>query len=101
MLRLLSVCVDVSGQRVLDEVSLQVRAGELVVIEGSRGAGKSCLARVAAVARRPHAGEVWIADRDVTTLQRSSLPSERHQTGGELMQNVPEIEMNQCMLDRK
>jgi ABC-type ATPase involved in cell division len=59
---------------VLDEVSLQVRAGELVVVEGGRGAGKSWLARVAGVMTRPDVGEVWLAERDVTALQRSSLP---------------------------
>jgi ABC-type ATPase involved in cell division len=66
---------------VLDEISLQVRAGELVVVEGARASGKSSLARVAAVLRRPDAGEVWIGERDVTTLQDTSLPYVRRNIG--------------------
>jgi ABC-type ATPase involved in cell division len=66
---------------VLDEVSLQVRAGELVVVEGHRASGKSSLARVAAVLRRPDVGEVWIGERDVATLQDASLPYVRRNIG--------------------
>jgi ABC-type ATPase involved in cell division len=66
---------------VLDEVSLQVRAGELVVVEGARASGKSSLARVAAVQARPDAGEVWIGERDVTALQDASLPYVRRNIG--------------------
>jgi cell division transport system ATP-binding protein len=66
---------------VLDEVSLQVRAGELVVVEGNRASGKSSLARVAAVLRRPDLGEVWIGERDVAPLQDASLPYVRRNIG--------------------
>lgn len=73
--------LSVAGRRVLDEVSLQARAGELVVLEGGRGAGKSALLRIAAALRRPDSGEVWIAEREVTRLQRSSLPFVRRNVG--------------------
>src|SRR5271154_6241367 len=66
---------------VLDEGSLQVRAGELVVVEGGRASGKTSLARVAGVLRRPDAGEVWIGARDVATLQGGSLPYVRRNVG--------------------
>src|SRR5258707_7941648 len=66
---------------VLDEVSLQVRAGELVVVEGTRASGKSSLARIAAVLRRPDLGEVWIGERDVAPLQDASLPYVRRNIG--------------------
>jgi ABC-type ATPase involved in cell division len=66
---------------VLDEVSLQVRAGELVVVEGGRASGKTSLARVAGVLRRPDVGEVWIGARDVATLQGGSLPYVRRNVG--------------------
>ncbi|HVU50395.1 MAG TPA: ATP-binding cassette domain-containing protein, partial [Polyangia bacterium] len=81
MLRLLGVSLRVGGRMVLDEVSLQVRAGELVVVEGQRASGKSSLARVAAVLRRPDAGEVWIGERDVAALQEASLPFVRRNIG--------------------
>jgi ABC-type ATPase involved in cell division len=81
VLRLLGVSLRVSGRMVLDEVSLQVRASELVVVEGVRGSGKTSLARVAAVLRRPDVGEVWIGARDVAALQDSSLPYVRRNVG--------------------
>lgn len=81
MLRLLGVSLRVSGRLVLDEVSLQVRAGELVVVEGHRASGKSSLARVAAVSSRPETGEVWIGERDVAGLQDASLPYVRRNIG--------------------
>jgi ABC-type ATPase involved in cell division len=81
VLRLLGVSLRVADHMVLDEISLQVRAGELVVVEGHRAAGKSSLARVAAVLRRPDVGEVWIGERDVSTLQETSLPYVRRNIG--------------------
>jgi ABC-type ATPase involved in cell division len=81
VLRLLGVSLRVAGRMVLDEVSLQVRAGELVVVEGARAAGKTSLARVASVLRRPDVGEVWIGERDVAALQDSSLPYVRRNVG--------------------
>jgi ABC-type ATPase involved in cell division len=81
VLRILGVSLRVAGRTVLDEISLQVKAGELVVVEGARGAGKSSLARVAAVQAQPEAGEVWIGERDVAGLQEASLPYVRRNIG--------------------
>jgi ABC-type ATPase involved in cell division len=78
---LLGISLRVADRMVLDEVSLQVRAGELVVVEGARGAGKSSLARVAAVLKRPEVGELWIGERDVAGLQDASLPYVRRNIG--------------------
>jgi ABC-type ATPase involved in cell division len=78
---MLGVSLRVGGRMALDGVSLQVRGGELVVVEGARAAGKSLLARVAAAQRGPDGGELWIAGRDVTALQRSSLPYVRRNVG--------------------
>ena len=81
MLRAIGVSLSRRGQNVLDQVSLQARAGEVVVVEGERGAGKSSLLEIAAALRRPDQGEVWIADRDLTGLQRGSLPYVRRNVG--------------------
>jgi ABC-type ATPase involved in cell division len=81
VLRILGVSVRLGDKMALDEVALQARAGELVVVEGGRGAGKTTLLQVAATMRFPDAGEVWVAGRDVTALQRTSLPYVRRNVG--------------------
>lgn len=43
VLELRSVSVDIDGRRILDDVSLDVRAGELLSIAGPNGAGKSTM----------------------------------------------------------
>jgi ABC-type ATPase involved in cell division len=81
VLRAIGVSSSREGRAVLDDLSLYAPAGEMVVVEGGRGAGKSTLLEISAGLRRPDAGEVWIAGRDVTGLQRASLPYVRRNVG--------------------
>jgi ABC-type ATPase involved in cell division len=74
VIRLEGVSLVRGGQAVLDEVTLAVNPGELVVVHGPRAAGKSALLAVAAARRAPDVGRVWISDRNVGGLQRASLP---------------------------
>ena len=66
---------------------MQARAGELLVIEGGRAAGKTLLLEIAGARRRPDSGEVWIANHNLMTLQRDSLPFVRRNIG--LASTVP------------
>jgi multiple sugar transport system ATP-binding protein len=50
----------------VDALSLEVRDGELLVLLGPTGAGKTTTLRLAAGLERPDAGEVWIGGRDMT-----------------------------------
>jgi len=59
---------------VLADVCLQVRAGELVVIWGQRGAGKTTLARLAAGLEQPDRGAVRFEGTDLKRPRRSSTP---------------------------
>jgi ABC-type ATPase involved in cell division len=81
VLRILGVSLRLGADFALEEVGLQAKSSELVMVDGGRGVGKSTLLQIAAALRRPQAGEVWIAGRDVTTLQRSSFPYVRRNVG--------------------
>ncbi|MFB4313997.1 ABC transporter ATP-binding protein [Actinomadura sp. 21ATH] len=58
------------GRRVLDDVSLRVRSGELVALVGLNGCGKSTLLRLAAGVLRPEEGRVSVDGADMARVSR-------------------------------
>jgi branched-chain amino acid transport system ATP-binding protein len=74
------------GERVVDEIDIEVGTGEAVAIIGSNGAGKTTLFRAIAGLLRPMAGRVVLDGRDLTRVpahRRSRagiayVPAERH-----------------------
>ncbi|MGI8702296.1 MAG: FHA domain-containing protein [Nocardioidaceae bacterium] len=54
-----SITVEVGGQRILDEVSLVVDAGQLVAVVGPTGAGKSTLVKALSGYSHPSSGAVF------------------------------------------
>ncbi|MDP7033978.1 MAG: ABC transporter ATP-binding protein [Planctomycetota bacterium] len=54
--------------RVLNDVSLQIRAGEILVISGPSGAGKSTLLHLLGLLDRPTVGDVFLNGEDVSQL---------------------------------
>jgi ABC-type ATPase involved in cell division len=81
VIRLEGVRLQRAGTLVLAHATLAVSAGELVVVTGARGAGKSSLLAVAAAGLRPQAGAVWIGERNVMDLQAASRPFVRRNIG--------------------
>lgn len=67
-----------SGQRVLDQASVSVGAGEIVCLLGPSGSGKSSLLRCVNRLTEPPAGAVFVDDQDVTSMDVLSL---RRQVG--------------------
>lgn len=57
-----------SGTKVLDNINIETKDGELVVILGPSGCGKSTLLRLIAGLENPDEGEIWIGDRRVDNL---------------------------------
>jgi ABC-type Fe3+/spermidine/putrescine transport system ATPase subunit len=63
----------------VDSVSLEVHAGESVVIVGPSGSGKTTLLRVIAGLESPDDGEVWLDGRHVSGSRRIVVaPHARH-----------------------
>ena len=58
--------LDIGGARIVADVSLEVRAGELVGIIGPNGAGKTTLFNLLSGTIRPTTGSVELDGKDVT-----------------------------------
>lgn len=66
-LKNLSKCFD---QKVIFEnVNLEIAAGELVLLTGNSGAGKSTILNIIGGLERPTSGEIFINDRDILKLK--------------------------------
>ncbi|NOY88228.1 MAG: ABC transporter ATP-binding protein [FCB group bacterium] len=57
-----------ASHKVLEDISLELASGELLVLLGSSGSGKSTLLRLIAGLEKPDSGEIYINDRRVDNL---------------------------------
>jgi branched-chain amino acid transport system ATP-binding protein len=61
-----NLVLDIGGARIVADVSLEVRAGELVGIIGPNGAGKTTLFNLLSGLLRPTAGRIELHGQDIT-----------------------------------
>jgi putative ABC transport system ATP-binding protein len=68
--------------RAVDEVDLEIEAGEMVAIMGPSGSGKTTLLNLLGALDTPTEGEVWIEDRPLSGLtERERTELRRHRLG--------------------
>jgi cell division transport system ATP-binding protein len=67
--------------KVLDNVSLEISAGEFVSIVGQSGAGKTTLVRILIGEERADSGQVVIGDWDISRINKREVPHLRRQIG--------------------
>jgi len=67
----------VSEVRAVNDVSLEIKRGEMVLIMGSSGSGKTTLLSMLGALLSPTSGEVVIDDIDISTMNNSALASLR------------------------
>ncbi|WP_411281808.1 ABC transporter ATP-binding protein [Gemmatimonas sp.] len=72
--------------RILDEVSLTVKRGEMVAVVGASGAGKSTLLHVLGALERPSAGRIELAGQSVGGLDDESVAKLRNRAVGFVFQ---------------
>ena len=71
---------------VLDDLSINVAAGEFVAITGRSGAGKSTLLQVLGCLDVPTSGRYWLAGDEVSHLDETALAKVRNQRIGFIFQ---------------
>ncbi len=59
------------------DISLEVHAGELMVVRGKSGSGKTTLLNILGGLDRPTSGKVWFGDQELTSLSDSKLAEAR------------------------
>ncbi|MBK6847890.1 MAG: ATP-binding cassette domain-containing protein [Proteobacteria bacterium] len=81
MIQLFGVSKSYGVVAALDDVSLQVARGTLMLLTGASGAGKTTLLRTIFAAEQPDTGQVVIAGRNIARLRASSIPYLRRNVG--------------------
>lgn len=67
--------------KALDNVSLEIGTGEMVLVVGSSGAGKSTLMKLLYSEEKPTSGQIVIGNIEVTSLSLSKIPFLRRRMG--------------------
>lgn len=67
--------------KVLDNISLRIRAGEFVSIVGQSGSGKTTLVKILIGEELISSGKVFIGDWDISKIGKSEVPYLRRQIG--------------------
>lgn len=68
-------------RKILDDVSLEIRCGETMVILGCSGSGKSTLLRHIVGLSRPTSGRILIGGRDITSISEDEFNKIRRKIG--------------------
>lgn len=79
--------VDNRKIKVLDNVSLEVMAGEFVVITGSSGSGKTTLLTILSGLDHPSSGKIVLDNRDITDASEDELAPLRNSIIGFVFQS--------------
>src|SRR5512133_1185348 len=72
-----------AGARVVavDDLSLEVVPGEVVLVMGPSGSGKTTLLSMCGALLSPSAGRIWIDDLEITNVPRRRLAAVRASRG--------------------
>lgn len=67
------VFIGFDGHSVLNNISFKVRTGEMVIILGPAGGGKSILLKLANGLLRPDSGHIWVFGQEISSMPESEL----------------------------
>ncbi len=81
MTRFENVTLYLSERKVLDDLSFSIEAGEMVLLVGGSGAGKSTILRLVMGLIRPTSGRIIINGQDITKMSETEMLKMRHRFG--------------------
>ncbi|CUH95514.1 hypothetical protein P22_1585 [Propionispora sp. 2/2-37] len=81
MIQLTAVDMSIQGNKILQDINLEISTGETMVIIGPSGSGKSTLLRLIVGLLRPTSGEIWINGTEITGLSENELNQIRLRMG--------------------
>ncbi|MDO8512974.1 MAG: ABC transporter ATP-binding protein [bacterium] len=73
--------------KAVDNVSLEVNEGEIVLIMGPSGSGKTTLITMAGALLKPTSGDIFLKGQDISKLSEKQLPKVRLQELGFVFQS--------------
>lgn len=68
-----NVSVAFDDKPALSDISFQLHKGEMILVTGESGSGKSVLLRLAIGLLKPDAGQIFVGDREIERLDESEL----------------------------
>jgi ABC-type Fe3+/spermidine/putrescine transport system ATPase subunit len=81
LLRLLGVTKVYGTRTVVQNLSLEVAAGESIALLGPSGCGKTTILRLIGGLERPDRGDIWIDERQVAGNGRCTVPAYERRVG--------------------
>ncbi|MCG2575386.1 ATP-binding cassette domain-containing protein [Dechloromonas sp. XY25] len=85
------------GLEAVRDVSFRIEAGQMVLITGHSGAGKTTLVKLVSTIERPTAGSLVVNGQNLTALRRSAMPHVRRHFG--LVFQDQKLLFDRCALD--
>ncbi len=81
MIKFENVTKNLGGRAVLDDLSFEIEKGEVFVIVGPSGMGKSVTLKHIVRLMVPDSGRIWIGDDEISELEGSALERARERFG--------------------
>lgn len=93
LLRLEKVSKSVSGETVIEDVTLSICAGDFICIRGVSGVGKTTLLKIIALIQRPDHGNVYFLGKRVDSVNENTLALLRLKYIGYIPQDLGLLEI--------
>lgn len=81
MIKIVNVHKSFGKKKILENINLEVRQGEIMVIMGPSGCGKSTLLRLLIGLLKPTEGQIWIDGQEVSGMNEDELNEVRKKMG--------------------